>query len=225
LDWRRRLRQLPSFSGRHRYHEADEFSQLSLLIAWPRIQPSGSGASHQKGIDFYKRLTDAVLGAGMRPLVTFFHWDLPQILEDRGGWPNRDTAARLVDYVEIVIFNNVWFLETALRGRYPEAFVHGTALETMGFQTGDEKRMIAPLDYIGVNYYFRRLVSASTTAAPSKVSYDAMAFAPAIGKDGPLIEIGWEVHPRGLYDIVRRVSKDYKLPIEITENGCSYGLP
>jgi beta-glucosidase/6-phospho-beta-glucosidase/beta-galactosidase len=94
----------------------DEFSQLSLLIAWPRIQPSGSGASHQNGIDFYKRLTDAVLGAGMRPLVTFFHWDLPQILEDRGGWPNRDTAARLVDYVEIVIFNNVWFLETALRG-------------------------------------------------------------------------------------------------------------
>jgi beta-glucosidase len=46
-------------------------------IAWPRIQPSGSGASNQKGIDYYKRLTDAVLGAGMRPLVTLFHWDLP----------------------------------------------------------------------------------------------------------------------------------------------------
>jgi len=287
-------------------------------IAWPRIQPSGSGASNQKGIDFYKRLTDAVLGAGMRPLVTLFHWDLPQNLEDQGGWPNRDTAARFADYVEIVIktlgdrintwaifnepwvftyvgyaegrhapgktdfdlflksahtvnlaqgdafraikaiapkskvgtafsmspatprtssaedaaaarrfdaFNNVWFLETALRGRYPEAFVHGTPLETMGFQSGDEKRMIAPLDYIGVNYYFRRIVSASTstTAASSKVSYDAMGFAIAMGKDGPLTEIGWEVYPRGLYDIVQRVSKDYKLPIEITENGCSYG--
>jgi beta-glucosidase len=83
--------------------------------------------------------------------------------------------------------------------------------------------MIAPLDYIGVNYYFRRLVSASTTAAPSKVSYDAMGFAIAMGKEGPLTEIGWEVYPRGLYDIVQRVSKDYKLPIEITENGCSYG--
>jgi beta-glucosidase len=65
----------------------------------------------------------------------------------------------------------------------------------MGFQSGDEKRMIAPLDYIGVNYYFRRLVSASTTAAPSKVSYDAMGFAIAMGKDGPLTEIGWEVYP------------------------------
>jgi beta-glucosidase len=93
----------------------------------------------------------------------------------------------------------------------------------MGFQSGDEKRMTAPLDYIGVNYYFRRLVSASTTAAPSRASYDAMGFELAMGKDGPLIEIGWEVYPRGLYDIVQRVSKDYRLPIEITENGCSYG--
>jgi beta-glucosidase len=306
----------------HRYPEDIALmKQMNLRsyrysIAWPRIQPSGSGASNQKGIDYYKRLTDTVLGAGMRPLVTLFHWDLPQTLEDQGGWPRRDTAARFADYVEIVIkalgdrintwaifnepwvftyvgyaegrhapgktdfnlflksahtvnlaqgdafraikaiapkskvgtafsmspatpltssaedaaaakrfdaFNNVWFLETALRGRYPEAFVHGTPLETMGFQSGDEKRMIAPLDYIGVNYYFRRLVSASTTAAPSKVSYDAMGFAIAMGKDGPLIEIGWEVYPRGLYDIVQRVSKDYKLPIEITENGCSYG--
>ncbi len=72
-------------------------------IAWPRIQPSGSGSTNQKGIDYYKRLTDRVLGAGMRPLVTLFHWDLPQPLEDHGGWPNRDTAARFVDYVEIVV--------------------------------------------------------------------------------------------------------------------------
>jgi beta-glucosidase len=138
----------------------------------------------------------------------------------RTSSPEDGAAAKRFD-----AFNNVWFLETALRGRYPEAFVHGTPLETMGFQSGDEKRMIAPLDYIGVNYYFRRLVSASTstTAAPSKVSYDAMGFEIAMGKDGPLTEIGWEVYPRGLYDIVQRVSKDYKLPIEITENGCSYG--
>jgi beta-glucosidase len=51
-------------------------------------------------------------------------------------------------------FNNVWFLETALRGRYPDAFVHGVPLETMGFQSGDDTRMRASLDYIGVNYYY-----------------------------------------------------------------------
>jgi beta-glucosidase len=93
----------------------------------------------------------------------------------------------------------------------------------MGFQSGDEKRMTAPLDYIGINYYFRRLASAPATLAPSKPSYAAMGFELTNGKDGPLTEIGWEVYPRGMYDIVQRVANDYKLPIEITENGCSYG--
>jgi beta-glucosidase len=83
--------------------------------------------------------------------------------------------------------------------------------------------MTAPLDFIGVNYYFRRLVSAPKTEIPAKPSYDAMGFEIAMGKDGPLTEIGWEVYPRGMYDIVHRISTDYKLPIEITENGCSYG--
>ncbi|UDL94518.1 beta-glucosidase [Lichenihabitans sp. PAMC28606] len=71
-------------------------------IAWPRIQPTGRGAPNQAGLDFYRRLTDAVLEAGIRPLVTLYHWDLPQALEQEGGWPNRDTADRFADYVEIV---------------------------------------------------------------------------------------------------------------------------
>ena len=93
----------------HRYSEDIAImKQMNLRsyrysIAWPRIQPSGSGTINQKGIDYYKRLTDTVLAAGMRPLVTLFHWDLPQTLEDNGGWPNRDTAARFVDYVEILV--------------------------------------------------------------------------------------------------------------------------
>jgi beta-glucosidase len=70
------------------------------MAAYPAIR---IGASNQKGVDYYMRLTDAVLGAGMRPLVTLLHWDLPQPLEHRSGWPNRETAARFVDYVEIVI--------------------------------------------------------------------------------------------------------------------------
>ena len=67
-------------------------------ISWPRIQPTGQGAPNAKGLDYYKRLTDATLEAGIRPLVTLYHWDLPQALEDRGGWPNRDTADRFADY-------------------------------------------------------------------------------------------------------------------------------
>jgi beta-glucosidase len=79
-----------------------ELKSYRYSIAWPRIQPTGSGPVNEKGLDYYKRLTDAVLQAGIRPLVTLYHWDLPQPLEDAGGWPNRATADRFADYVGIV---------------------------------------------------------------------------------------------------------------------------
>lgn len=92
----------------HRY--ADDISLLKRLnlktyrfsIAWTRIQPTGRGPSNPKGLDYYQRLTDAVLAAGIRPLPTLYHWDLPQPLEDAGGWPNRDTAERFADYASLV---------------------------------------------------------------------------------------------------------------------------
>ena len=92
----------------HRYREdAALIKALGLKsyrysISWPRIQPDGRGPINSKGLDYYKRLTDAVLEAGARPLVTLYHWDLPQALEDAGGWPNRDTAARMADYAGAV---------------------------------------------------------------------------------------------------------------------------
>jgi beta-glucosidase len=71
-------------------------------VAWPRIQPSGSGPVNQTGIDFYRRLVEALLTRGIRPGITLYHWDLPQPLQDAGGWPARDTAARFSDYAAIV---------------------------------------------------------------------------------------------------------------------------
>jgi len=71
-------------------------------IAWPRIQPNGRGPANAKGLDYYQRLVDTTLGAGIRPLVTLYHWDLPQALEEAGGWPARDTAARFAEYAELV---------------------------------------------------------------------------------------------------------------------------
>ena len=71
-------------------------------ISWPRIQPDGVGAPNQKGLDHYKRVMDAVLEAGIRPFCTLYHWDLPQALEDRGGWPNRDLAGYFADYAGIL---------------------------------------------------------------------------------------------------------------------------
>ncbi|MGZ4776810.1 MAG: GH1 family beta-glucosidase [Oryzihumus sp.] len=71
-------------------------------LSWPRIQPTGSGAPNAKGLDFYDRLIDALLEAGQQPMVTLFHWDLPQALEDDGGWLNRATIDRFAEFASIV---------------------------------------------------------------------------------------------------------------------------
>jgi beta-glucosidase len=71
-------------------------------IAWPRVQPSGQGPISPSGLDFYRSLVDSLQGAGVDPVVTLYHWDLPQALEDRGGWPARETALRFAEYAAAV---------------------------------------------------------------------------------------------------------------------------
>ena len=71
-------------------------------FSWPRIQPTGSGAANAAGLDFYDRLIDGLLARGITPMPTLFHWDLPQPLEDEGGWLARQTAYRFADYAGIV---------------------------------------------------------------------------------------------------------------------------
>lgn len=286
-------------------------------IAWPRIQPSGQGRPNQKGLDFYNRLVDALLEAGVYPFPTLYHWDLPQVLEDAGGWPNRDTAQRFADYADIVahalsdrvhaftIFNepwmfttlgylrgyhapgradvdaylrsthvvnlaqgmafrtiknrngkarigsafsmwpcqpatgspanreaaerahgwqNIWFLHPALRGFYPDAFV-GVSEEMLGVKPGDMEMIRAPFDFIAINNYLRTIL---TAVDPGKASADPFSKifpveTTARGQSGPRTDLGWEVHPKALYDIVMRITRDYDRPvIEITENGCAY---
>jgi beta-glucosidase len=71
-------------------------------VAWPRIVPAGSGAVNEAGLAFYERLVDGLLERDIVPMVTLYHWDLPQALQDRGGWANRDTAHHFADYARIV---------------------------------------------------------------------------------------------------------------------------
>ncbi len=72
-------------------------------IAWPRILPAGRGTKiNQAGIDFYAQLVDALLEAGIEPFVTLYHWDLPQSLEDEGGWPRRQVVDAFVEYTDII---------------------------------------------------------------------------------------------------------------------------
>ena len=88
----------------HRYkHDVVLMKSLGLKtfrfsVAWTRIFPTGTGSPNQQGIDFYKRMIDALLEAGIQPFCTLYHWDLPQPLQDRGGWENRDTAKAFADY-------------------------------------------------------------------------------------------------------------------------------
>jgi beta-glucosidase len=71
-------------------------------ISWSRIQPTGSGEVNAAGLAFYSRLVDGLIARGIRPIATLYHWDLPQALEDAGGWPERQTAYRFAEYAAIV---------------------------------------------------------------------------------------------------------------------------
>jgi beta-glucosidase len=302
----------------HRYKEDIEIARKMNLnsyrfsISWPRIQATGSGKPNQKGIDYYKRLTDALLEAKIRPLATLYHWDLPQTLEDAGGWPNRDLAARFSEYADILgralgdrithwcIFNepwvftmlgyawgihapgrksfpdflkashvvniaqgqafralkaansqlavgtafsvshcqpatsseadrqaaerahalgNIWFLHPPLKGEYPAAFVGSNPLEQMGVRSGDMELIRAPLDFLGINYYRRTMISAK----PPGQGEDATGVHSFDGHEGPLTDFAWEVWPDGFYELLMRFTREYNRPVmEVTENGCSY---
>jgi beta-glucosidase len=322
----------------HRYK--DDIAILKRLnqksyrfsTSWARIQPTGTGPANQAGIDHYSRLVDALLEARIRPFCTLYHWDLPQALEDRGGWPNRDLASYYADYAGILAkhlgdritvwapfnmpwtftyygygigvfppqrtgfdlflkaahtvnlaqglafraikaerpnatigsswgmapaypktsseadiaattryhaMNNLYFLNTAVHGEYPKAFIGEAPYAAMGYKPGDDRIMKVPLDWFGFHYYTRRIVSAATTSCATGPSGHfgtetegeggASARDPLtqihveMPSEGPLTEAGLEIWPRGMYDLVMQISREYNRPIiEVTENGCCY---
>ncbi len=100
-------------------------------IAWPRILPAGRGKPNPKGLDFYQRLVDALLEAGIQPWATLYHWDLPQVLEDEGGWPVRATSEAFVHYADIVT--------RALGDRVKHWMTHNEpwVISFLGYQNGE----------------------------------------------------------------------------------------
>ena len=112
-------------------------------VAWPRIQPTGSGPVNAAGVAFYDRLVDALLAAGIDPAATLYHWDLPQALQNAGGWFNRDTAFRFADYADHV--------GAALGDRVKlwmtlnEPFIHTVYGHAFGMHAPGEARMMGAL--------------------------------------------------------------------------------
>jgi beta-glucosidase len=92
----------------HRYKEDIQLMKglglqtYRFSIAWPRVFPTGTGTPNPKGLDFYNRMLDELLAAGIQPFCTLFHWDLPQALEDKGGWQSRDTSEAFANYAGYV---------------------------------------------------------------------------------------------------------------------------
>lgn len=278
-------------------------------VAWPRIKPEGGGAVNAAGIGFYDRLVDELLANGIRPFVTLYHWDLPQVLQDRGGWAVRETAellgefagvvaARLGDRVSDWVTVNepscvAWLgylegrqapghtnLTEAVHASYNVLLGHGLAMAAVranaatppkvgivinpspcepatdshqdaaaaeradghvnrwwldpvhgrGFpadmravygvdlpeQPGDADLIAAPMDFLGLNYYFRMVIADDPTGP---VPHTRQLELPNV----PRTHMGWEVHPEGLEKLLVRVAKEYQPErIYVTENGCAY---
>ncbi len=272
-------------------------------MSWPRVQPTGSGAWNAKGLDFYERLVDGLLERGVAPYMTLHHWDLPQALQDQGGWTHRDTVHRFVDYARhvaarlgdrvasITTHNEPWVMATlgyetglfapgikdrrqamqaahhlllshglavqALRadgcssavgivlnlspvqpastapddiaaahledgrllrwymdplfhGRYPQDVLDVLGADAPQVEAGDGAAIAQPMDFMGLNYYSRAVISAQ---GPWDATQSGLA----------LTDMGWEIYPQGLTELLLRLHRDYPVPpLFVTENGGAF---
>ncbi len=277
-------------------------------ISWSRVLPSGTGKTNRAGLDFYNRLVDTLLEHGIQPTATLYHWDLPQAIEDRGGWANADSVKWFAEYAELMYrelddriklwatFNEPWvtvdqgyvegrhapgrrdwaeaaavaknllkshgaavaayravgkhkiglvvnlipihaasdttadleaasradaylnrqFLDPVLLGKIrpelPEMF--GSAWPEW---TAKELQQVhAPIDFVGINYYLRWIVSDDDSAGPPR----ARIITPPNCR---LTATDWEIYPAGLLEILQTVKSRYgDLPLYITENGAAF---
>jgi beta-glucosidase len=271
-------------------------------VSWPRVRPGGSGAWNAKGMDFYERLVDGLLARGVTPYLTLNHWDLPEELQAKGGWADRDTvhrfveyargmAARLGDRVASITTHNEpwvmsvlghesgifapgvkdraaamqvshhlllshglalqamraqgctaklgivlnlaplqpatdspedkakthledglllrWYMDPLFKGAYPQDVLTHLSADAPHVQAGDMAAISTPMDYLGINYYSRGVVSA---AGPWDTKNSGL----------PLTDMGWEIYPEGLTELLLRLHRDYAVPpLFVTENGCA----
>ena len=312
----------------HRWREDIELmaelgvNAYRFSIAWPRLFPTGHGPLEPRGLAHYDRVIDALLERGIEPVVTLYHWDLPQALEDEGGWTARATVERFAEYAracfdaygdrvkwwltinepwivgllgylhglhapgvkddvrgEVTCFHhlllahgrgveelrasgrdgkvgialslaphypltsapadieaawasdgyvNRWFLEPVLRGAYPEDMRarYEQLVGSLDFiRDGDLETIASPGDYLGVNYYARRVMRAAPDQKPYPWQVVVLGDTELTGGGTagvPMTEAGTEITPDAFTDLLVRLGKDYDVPILITENGAVF---
>jgi beta-glucosidase len=272
-------------------------------VSWPRVRPGGSGSWNEKGLDFYERIVDGLLARGIKPYLTLNHWDLPSELQVKGGWTDRDTVHRFVEYAQgidrrmgdrlatITTHNEPWvmsvlgyeqgifapgiksraasaqashhlllshglalqalreqgskarlgivlnlspvqsatdteedrnhaeledgkllrwYMDPLFKGSYPADVLEYLGADAPEVYAGDLDAIRTPMDFMGVNYYSRSVVSAR---GPWDAKQSGLA----------LTEMGWEVYPEGLSQLLVRMHNDYSVPpLYVTENGGAF---
>lgn len=293
----------------HRYAEdVDIIASLAVdsyrfSISWSRVQPLGYGAWNEAGFDFYSNLLDKLEEKNIKAHITLYHWDLPQGLQDKGGWLNRETTLRFAEYAAEVArrfgkrvatiathnepwctanlgYGNAqfapgvadtvqalqvshhlllshglamqamravnsparlgivlnqwpatpatdsaedvaaaeweyarsvqWFMDPIFKGRYPQKALDRMDMAQFQVHPEDMQIIRQPLDFLGVNYYFRAFVS---TENPPRQPEGKLGFS----------DMGWEIYPSGLTDLLLQLKAEYPdLPaVYITENGMA----
>jgi beta-glucosidase len=270
--------------------------------------PEGGGPVNPAGLAFYDRLTDALLEAGIKPFATLYHWDLPQVLQDKGGWPERSTAERYAEYTSAVVaalgdrigdwatlnepLCSAWIghlegrmapgltdLTAAVRASYHLHLAHGLGVQAiraarsdarvgivnnlspvaaasdseadqaaarradghtnrwwldpihgrgypqdmvdlygvdLPIRPGDLETIAAPLDWLGLNYYFGEVV----TDNPDQ---GRPPFARPVPTGAPRTYMDWEINANGLETLIMRLHEEYGArKIYITENGSAF---
>ncbi|GAB3031884.1 beta-glucosidase [Nocardioides flavus (ex Wang et al. 2016)] len=303
------------------YHRVDDDIALveglgvdayRFSVAWPRVLPEGRGRVETRGLDHYERLVDGLLAAGVEPVATLYHWDLPQVLEDEGGWLARSTAEAFVEYAGVVherlgdrvtswathnepwcaaylgyaagvhapgrreagaghraahhlmlghawtrralpgahlgivlnlapvwpespdaadvadgvdaIRNRVW-LDPLVDGAYDERLLAiAPELTDPGLvRPGDLEAMKGSADWIGINYYTP--IRPARRADGGEPHPEQGAYPGVEGLDlvvrGPRTDIGWEIEPRGLEELLVETHRRTGLPLVVTENGAA----
>lgn len=150
-------------------------------IAWPRIVPTGTGAVNPAGLDFYDRLVDGMLSRGIRPVATLYHWDLPQALEDAGGWPSRDTASAFEAYAAAVVgrLGDRIAMWTTLNEPWCAAFLgYGSGVHAPGRTDGADA--LAAAHHLNLAHGLAgRVVRELAPTAPLSITLNTQVFRPA----------------------------------------------